>query len=638
MTVMLPTAVRDRLLACLDPLAQRKASVPLASVIGRDIPLRPDGRPRKETPSKTTELAKAIAPHLVGLAEFLLDENAPHRPLQSQTIRAVGVKYRVAACVSLRDAITSPWMAWDTKSKRNIIAVDIDHPDGLERAEALAMTYGLPQPTLIVCPWSGRSHAIWRLAEPVLTGERARRGPHALCDRAGGLLAAALGGTLLPQQSLLKSPWGQTKDLIGQRLRRTQTPAVPTLWEAYSAANTGLMWHVIPGDFRLLELRAVTGTKNDPSLLAEDYGEVAPPSRQHAYGNAYAMPQAFSSGRNCSLFDEVRLWAYRHNERDPDAILAEAERVNASFCAPLAGCEVRSTANSIARYMATTYQPAKPRRTGRMTISERNALASKQAAIARVTTTERKIADGIAKLQAEGRRITQVALAAAADVSLSTIKRRWPTISTASEAGQDGVTPSEQLSGSMRGRGRFPPRQLAIYVGRPNQILFVSDLFEHILPNSQSNTEHSPNVPIEVLRARDRRQLERIHELDRQPALARADEAPLPTSPRDAQEVIADALFAAADESSFPTTAKQIRYLASLIAKTRNPEAEYRARLEETALDSGDRHSSPMSSVLIANTCTTSASSWSMTTRATSSLSKMSSSNSCSRNGSTRYR
>jgi hypothetical protein len=42
------------------------------------------------------------------------------------------------------------------------------------------------------------------------------------------------------------SPWGRTENLIGQRLCRGSSPALPLLWEAYLAANTELMWHTEP--------------------------------------------------------------------------------------------------------------------------------------------------------------------------------------------------------------------------------------------------------------------------------------------------------------------------------------------------------------------------------------------------------
>jgi hypothetical protein len=358
--------------------------------------------------------ANAAAPHLTALADFLLAA-APKRPLASQTIRAIGVAYRDAAALALADAITSPWMSWDTQNIRNVIAVDVDHAEGLERAQELADCFGLPRPTLVICPWSGRSHAIWRLATPVLTGERARAKPRALCHRAGRLLADALGGTLMPPRALPKSPWGLLKDLVGQRLRRTQTPAMPMLWHAYEAANTGLMWHTIPGEFRPLGLLEVIKALTDPD------DEQTP---RIAYGKAdvmpKAMPEASTGGRNCSLFDAVRYWAYRHHETDPTAILIEAERVNATFCARLPAWEVRATAKSIAKFMVKHYRPTRMPRT----IADRNAATAKQAGAARIVATDAKIVAAIETIKIAGELLTYAAIAKLAGVGIRTLKRR----------------------------------------------------------------------------------------------------------------------------------------------------------------------------------------------------------------------
>ena len=311
--------------------------------------------------------------------------------------------------------------------------------DGLEASARLGC--GLRRPILVIDPHSGHSHAIFPLRTPVITSPGAHLGPPILLDLAGQLLAATLSGTLLPQRALAKNPFGRAENLIGQRRLRAPIPAVPAVWDAYEAAETGLMWHTEPGDMHAYELREIV------AALVDDYGEaiVRRGVRRAVHKN---RPDPSSLGRNCFLFDAVRFWSYDRAERDGGAILDEAQRVNADFEVPLPANEVAATAASIARFMNGRFRPrtgADGRRgrdrdagvdldrRGRLDVSGRVSAAS------RADATDAALQAACTRIRAAGRPLTQAALAAEAGRSLSTVKRRWHNLKVVSNNLEYGV-------------------------------------------------------------------------------------------------------------------------------------------------------------------------------------------------------
>lgn len=394
--------------------------------------------------ANTLLAARQAAPHLASLAEHLLPR-LPRRPKASQTIRAI-TRDRTSAPLLLDAAITCPWIALDSEAIANVIVVDIDHADGPDRVAHLAAAYGLPRPVLVIDPWSGRSHLIAMLRTPVRLGPDDLAAPQKLWQHAGQLLAAAVGGTLLPRGSLVKSPWGQTRYLIGARMRRTPRPAMPVLWQAYQDAATGLMWHTEAGDLRAYELREIV------AALADDY--VVP----GGVGKTFCKrrPEPSARGRNCSLFDQVRWWAYDQAETDTGAITAEAARVNATLATPLPDNEVAATARSIARFMTGRFSPrigansrrGRDRQAGaHLTPQGRRALAGQRSGAARAASTDTKIRRALERLRAAGQRITQAAIAAGAGISLRTVKGRWAGLVMVQDGALSGSAPPRGASG-----------------------------------------------------------------------------------------------------------------------------------------------------------------------------------------------
>jgi hypothetical protein len=231
----------------------------------------------------------------------------------------------------------------------------------------------------------------------------------------------------MPHQSLVKSPWGRTENLIGQRLRRGSSPALPMLWEAYSALDTGLTWHTEPGDLHAYELREIV------AALADEFAAMAAePGTRKRFRKSRPEPSAL--GRNCALFDLLRFWAYDHAETDEHRIAAEADRINRGFPVPLSDREVAAVVRSVARFMAQRYRPrigihSRPGRdrqvSADLTPKGRQSLSGRLTAAGRARATDEKIQAARDALRAAGRRATQKAVAAEAGLSLRTIKSRW---------------------------------------------------------------------------------------------------------------------------------------------------------------------------------------------------------------------
>ena len=385
--------------------------------------------------------ARRAAPGLAGLAAAVLPR-LPRRPRASQNLRAITVN-QASAPMLQDDAVTCPWLAWDSQTHRNALLIDIDHADALDRWIALPEAI---RPVLVMDPWTGRAHAVAVLDAPALLcthaelaaaqdgrpdqvpeADRARLGPQMMADLAGRLLAAALGGTLLPPGSLTKSPWGQTCNLIGARRQIGPAPVFPEAWQAIR--ENGLMWHTLPGagPVGLRDLvRALAGT------WWHETAGASPRFSAARYAKKRGDPSWLS--RNTWVFDLTRWWAYDRAERDGAAIQDAAAGFNAQLAQPLPAGDVRATARSIARFMVSRYRPrAEPdARRGRdqeagadLSPGARKILAGQRTAAARGDATTARVWSAVPAVLASGGPFTQQALAAAAGVSVRTVAARW---------------------------------------------------------------------------------------------------------------------------------------------------------------------------------------------------------------------
>jgi len=196
------------------------------------------------------------------------------------------------------------------------LALDIDEPGAAIAHESA----GLPPPTIItITPESSKAHLLYELAAPVSTAGSSRQKPIALMKHVRAQLTEAL----LPVGADPGYAHLMTKNPLSSR------------------------WRVVANDCRY-----------DLQELLEYL-----PDRTRR-----APTRATGDGRNCTLFDQLRTWAYPRvaaaraagSERWHEALLAQAELLN-SFGLPHS--EVRSVAKSVAswtwrRYSGSTAAPA----------------------------------------------------------------------------------------------------------------------------------------------------------------------------------------------------------------------------------------------------------------------------------------
>lgn len=406
---------------------------------------------RPELLSSALTLAHIVAPHLDCLARTLLTK-MPRRPLQSMSIRTVApAKSKSASTCLLDEAVTSGWIGINSITYVNALLFDIDHPDSIEHVQALPESI---RPTLVIDPWSGHAHGILPLNTPVLVAENGSFKARSMMDRAHGLLAAALNATAMPHRNMVKSPWA-TPDGIIAPLDRSGREKLPMLWEAHEEAATGLLFHTVPGSTGA-ELRDIV------SALVDSYDVQHRPVVRRAQ-RADAVE---GEGRNCQLFDALRLWSYAARETDANAIHARAQVLNLRFHCPLPPKEVAWTARSVARFMNTRYRPGKQEvtsgrgvmRLGRLasdtSAQERQAMSADRTNAIRRTGTDAAINAALTGWPRD-LELTQAALAERAGVGIATIKRRWNA--------QSGWYHTLTLSGDAQakpGGGGQPPSSL----------------------------------------------------------------------------------------------------------------------------------------------------------------------------------
>lgn len=189
------------------------------------------------------------------------------------------------------------------------LAFDIDEPGAALAHESA----GLPPPTIItITPKTTKAHLLYELASPVSTCGLARQKPVALMKHVREQMTNAL----LPAGADTSYAHLMTKNPLSSR------------------------WRVVANDVRY-----------DLHELLEYLPDQArrPPIRVKG-----------ESGRNCTLFDNLRIWAYPRveaarvagSERWHAALLAKAESMNTD---DLPYSEVKSIARSVAKFTWSTY-------------------------------------------------------------------------------------------------------------------------------------------------------------------------------------------------------------------------------------------------------------------------------------------
>lgn len=186
------------------------------------------------------------------------------------------------------------------------LAFDIDDPNAL----FTCFDEGLPPPQIIIKnPTNGHAHYLYRLTTPVGIGGRSSVKAMRYLASVQKALATALNADKGYSGNLVKNPCHTDHE--------TYLTGVQPSYTLAELAN-------------YLDL---------PSLYSELPQK---PANDAGYG------------RNCTLFDELRLFGYKYSQKDFNALVRHltpiAEKINTRFDIPLLANEVRHIIRSIARY------------------------------------------------------------------------------------------------------------------------------------------------------------------------------------------------------------------------------------------------------------------------------------------------
>lgn len=213
-------------------------------------------------------------------------------------------------------AMTRRYVEANPSALSNLLVVDVDHSDAVLRAVSSVGSHPLPN-AVVENPVNGHAHAVWALEEAVTRTEYARRKPLAYAAAVTEGLRRALDGDAAYSGLMTKNPLHMDWS---------------TEW-----LHGGL--HTLGG-------------------LEEALDGHMPPARWRETKRFRTNIRGL--GRNCSIFETARTWAYRevrHHFGSPDtlhtAIHAGVHARNAEFAEPLPGVEARAIANSIHRWITT---------------------------------------------------------------------------------------------------------------------------------------------------------------------------------------------------------------------------------------------------------------------------------------------
>lgn len=294
---------------------------------------------------------------------------------------------------SVEHAVGYPYLQCNGPCQRRWIVFDIDQGPGV----LAAFDAGLPPPNIIVStypsdpdmPLLGTAHLYYGLVNPVCTSFRARPGPLRFAAAIERTYTRALGADPGFAGLMAKNP-------LSSR------------------------WHVrcYRDDFYTLGELA-RGLDLDPLLV-------------HA--------PAVGLGRNCTLFDRLRRWAYTHKALFVcplawrEEVLQQALAINAGFTPPLRYSEVAGTAKSVATWTWSRYCGQGSARSSRGILAldsahgdriERQRRGALYTAKVRHDKTLRQLQQASLEVQRAGKSLTQAMVSELTGRSLSTVKRYW---------------------------------------------------------------------------------------------------------------------------------------------------------------------------------------------------------------------
>ncbi len=245
---------------------------------------------------------------LMSDGQWALDVFLPHRP------HATNYLDRGQYRMSREDALAMRYVEHSPHALLGSIVVDCDHPDAAMRAFEKPSDH--PAPNWVAQSPSGRAHLGWWLAAPVCRTDSARLQPLRFAQRIEAGLRTSVDGDFAYGGQLTKNP-------------------IHASWETiYGPAQA----------YELRDLATIHTPRQMPRL----------PER------------AAGLGRNVTMFDTARTWAYpqwwHHRNGSAGAweqlVLQRCHAINTEFAVPLPFIEVRATARSISRWIWRNFTEA----------------------------------------------------------------------------------------------------------------------------------------------------------------------------------------------------------------------------------------------------------------------------------------
>lgn len=328
--------------------------------------------------------------------------NLPHRPYCSDDL-ASGLKIR-RKDIAARHAYIQP----DSPSLKRWLSFDIDRPDAAWHWEDA----GAPAPSLVIQnPDNGHAHLLYMLRAPICVSQNARPEPLRFLALLDDTLTIKLDADHQFAGLIVKNPghgqWRTTPYFKGPR----------------------------------------------------DLAELAKGLDLERFKEPAASAAGSTLGRNCTLFDQLRFWAYkrirayalagpRAFEMWARAVEAHAASLNI-FSEPLPASEIKATAKSVAKWTwqrldglagsnrgrdghgltrhhdfdPTTglYLPKRPKLAPE-TVKERQQVAGQKSAEAEKQATAAKIEAAKATIKAQGKKATTARIAALAGIHRNTVR------------------------------------------------------------------------------------------------------------------------------------------------------------------------------------------------------------------------
>lgn len=219
---------------------------------------------------------------------------------------------------SKKQAIKKALIQPNSPHEIKYIVIDLDDSDALHKTLKESEA---PSPHLIIQnPQNGHAHLVYKLAMPVYMWGKARSHPIRYLAKIEKGLKAAIGGDAGYSGNLMKNP-------------------ISDQWRTYSVTTAPPEGYTLNElEQKLIELINFTEVHNSIK------------------SNKPLNDAGF--GRNCSLFDRVRVEAYKLGGGLYRALLEQilpiAQQLNNDFEEPLLPNEVKHIATSIARYCAKT--------------------------------------------------------------------------------------------------------------------------------------------------------------------------------------------------------------------------------------------------------------------------------------------